>query len=175
MAKSVNVSKKVCMLGTFAVGKTSLVRRFVHQKFDENYLSTIGVQLSNKVIELMNAQKTGQSIRVKLILWDLAHLERFDAAVKNYLHGAHAAIVVLDLTRPNTFSEYASMLTAFRDINPDGELVFVGNKSDLSDDKNIQQLVAEIASDHEARFFFTSAKTGENVEKMFFELATSLI
>ncbi|MBN1466896.1 GTP-binding protein [candidate division KSB1 bacterium] len=175
MVQPVSISKKICMLGTFAVGKTSLIRRFVQQKFDEKYLSTIGVQLSNKVVEAVTDPKTGRSARVKLILWDLAHLERFDTAVRNYLHGAHAAVIVLDLTRPQSYFEYKGMLDIFFDINPEAKIVFVGNKTDLATDDETRKLVAEMASGYNTPLFFTSAKTGENVEKMFLELATALI
>ncbi|MBN1560320.1 GTP-binding protein [candidate division KSB1 bacterium] len=175
MAQPVTISKKICMLGTFAVGKTSLIRQFIHQKFDEKYLSTIGVQLSNKVVELTNDRRTGRPTSVKLILWDLAHLERFDAPVRNYLHGAHASVVVLDLTRPQSFSEYEEMLDVFSDTNPQGKFVFVGNKTDLAADDDTRQLVEMMASHYNSAAFFTSAKTGENVDNMFLELATALI
>lgn len=175
MAQPVSISKKICLLGTLAVGKTSLIRRFIQNKFDEKYLSTIGVQLSNKVVEPAANPKTGRATSIKLILWDLAHLERFDAAVRNYLRGAHAAVIVMDLSRPQSFAEYQGMLDTFFDINPEATLMFVGNKTDLATDDDARKLVAEMASGYNTPAFFTSAKTGENVEKMFLELATALI
>ena len=175
MAQPIKISKKVCLLGTFAVGKTSLVRQFIYQKFEESYLSTMGVQLSSKLVDPVKDPKTGRVNHVNLILWDLAHLEKFDTTVKTYLHGAHAAVVVLDLTRPQSFSEYDEIIRQFFDSAPKAKIVLVGNKSDLTDDQDARQHIQKLAADLECAAFFASAKTGENVEEMFFSLAQSLI
>ncbi len=166
------VSKKICMLGTFGVGKTSLVRRFVYQKFDESYLSTIGVQLSNKSVTLQNQ---GNSVHMNLILWDLAHLEKFDAVVKNYFHGSHGAVVVMDLTRPQSFHEYENLIRPFFEVNPNSKIVLVGNKTDIEEANKTKTQVVELANELTCPYFFTSAKTGEQVEEMFVELAASLM
>jgi small GTP-binding protein len=156
------------MLGTFAVGKTSLIQQFVYSQFKDDYLSTIGVQLSNKTVDLENQQ-------IKLILWDLAHVEKFDGIVKSHLLGSHAAIVVFDLTRPHSFAEYEAMISGYLDINPDSKLVLAGNKSDLSEEEETRQKIATIAAELNCPYFITSAKTAENVEAMFHTVAQQLV
>ncbi len=168
------LSKKVCMLGTFAVGKTSLVRQFVHSTFIDDYLSTIGVQMSNKTVNV-DIPGTGKTREVKLILWDLSHVEKFDAAVKAHLHGSHAAIVVFDLTRPQTFSEYEDMLHGYLESNPDSKLVFAGNKTDVSTDDASRQEISQVAEKFGCPVFFTSAKTSDNVEALFQTVAFQFV
>lgn len=169
----VKISKKICMLGTFGVGKTSLVRQFVYHKFDESYLSTIGVQLSNKSIGPIDHQ--GKTVQLNLILWDLAHLDKFDAVVKNYFHGSHGAVVVFDLTRPQSFQEYENLVHPFFEVNPNSKLVVVGNKTDLDGTTASKDQVIRLANEMNCPSFFTSAKTGEQVEAMFTALAHSII
>ncbi len=172
MSNAAKISKKVCMLGTFGVGKTSLVRQFVYHKFDESYLSTIGVQLSNKTVHLEHQSK---SVQLNLILWDLAHLEKFDAVVKNYFHGSHGAVVVMDLSRPQSFQEYENFIRPFFDVNPNSKIVLVGNKTDIEKTDAAKSDVVKLANELVCPCFFTSAKTGERVEEMFVKLAGSLV
>lgn len=168
------LSKKVCMLGTFAVGKTSLVRQFVYSQFTDDYLSTLGVQMSSKSVDvaLSDSNKTRE---IKLILWDLAHVEKFDSVVKNHLHGSHAAIVVFDLTRPQSFAEYESMIQGYLDINPDSALVLAGNKADLSVEEEPREVIQKFAKELKCPVFFTSAKTADNVEALFQAVAEQFI
>ena len=168
------LNKKVCMLGTFAVGKTSLVRQFVHSIFSEDYLSTVGVQLSTKSLKITDPEQD-KTHEVTLILWDLAQLEKVDNVVKNYLHGSHAAIVVFDLTRPQTFAEADEMIQNYKDINPDSQLVLAGNKTDIAEDEEARKKLRVMAESLNCDIFFTSARTGENVDLMFKKLAQQLI
>jgi small GTP-binding protein len=161
------------MLGTFAVGKTSLVRQFVYSQFTDDYLSTLGVQMSNKTVKV-DVPGSDKQRDINLILWDLSHVEKFDAVVKTHLHGSHAAIVVFDLTRPQSFSEYETMINGFMDINPDSTIVLAGNKSDLSEDKEPRQQIHEIASQLNCPVFYTSAKTADNVDALFQSVAEHL-
>ena len=175
MPEQTKISKKVCMLGTFGVGKSSLVRQFVYQKFDESYLSTIGVQLSHKAVGPLLDKKTNRPILMNLILWDLAHLERFDPVVRNYFHGSHGAVIVFDLTRPQTFREYENLIKPFFETNPESKLILVGNKTDLSFDDNPRTQIADIAANLSCSCHFTSAKTGENVELVFQTIAEMIL
>lgn len=168
------LSKKVCMLGTFAVGKTSLVRQFVYSQFTDDYLSTLGVQMSNRTINV-DIPDTDKTREIKLILWDLSHVEKFDAIVKTHLHGSHAAIVVFDLTRPQSFAEYEAMIQGYRDINPESAIVLAGNKADLSDEKEPREEINKIAENFHCPVFFTSAKTADNVEALFNAVAQQFI
>lgn len=163
------------MLGSFGVGKTSLVRQFVFKQFKEQYLSTIGVQITQKDLEILSAAKS-EKISIKFILWDLAHIEKYDKVIENYFRGANGAIVIFDMTRMQTLSEMERYLSLFLNVNPESKLVLVGNKCDLieKDVINLEQLL-HFGKLYQAPHFLTSAKTGENVEQVFTTLAKLLL
>lgn len=169
------IRKKICMLGSFGVGKTSLVRQFVFKKFEEQYLSTIGVQITQKDLEIFSPVRQ-ENISIKLILWDLAHIEQFDKVIENYFRGANGAIIVVDMTRAQTLTEIERYLTLFLNINPESKLVLVANKCDLveKDIINLEQLL-HFGKLYKAPHFLTSAKTGENVEQIFSKMAKLLL
>lgn len=159
------LQKKVCLLGDFAVGKTSLIRRFVEGRFDEKYLSTIGVTVSRKIIDRADHQ-------LKLLIWDLAGGEKFSRYQLNYLRGAAGAMVVMDLTRPESLVSLAGYASQLIDISPNARLVFVGNKSDLSNKTNPSLIgLHDVSSGFQCPHHLTSAKTGEHVEAAFNDLA----
>lgn len=161
------IQKKVCLLGMFGVGKTSLVRRFVNQIFDEKYHTTIGVKVDHKFVAL-------RPEGVNLLLWDIAGQET-GPITENYFHGAHGALLVHDLTRPESAQALEEYCERFLRIAPRAKLVVIGNKSDLVEIKNFDEteVRARFASKGTA-FFLTSAKTGENVEAAFEKLAQLL-
>jgi small GTP-binding protein len=162
------IQSKICLLGDFAVGKTSLVRRFVEGRFDDRYLSTIGVKVTRKVL-------TRPACELSLLIWDLAGGERFKRYEENYLRGAEGGLIVCDLTRPETLdylSLYAGQLLV---LNPHAVPVFIGNKVDLADKREISTEELENASNVFGGLYrFTSAKTGEGVESAFDLLASQI-
>jgi len=170
--KDFAISKKICMLGSFGVGKTSLVRRFVYNEFKEDYLSTIGVHIHQKVVSPSKDRGTG----LKMILWDIAHIEKFNGVIRNYFRGAHGAIVVFDMTRPGTFDGSSLYLKPFLELNPKSKIIFVGNKIDLLDDDamNMEQLL-QLNKTYHAPYILTSARTNKNVTELFDKLGTLLL
>lgn len=174
-SKAIVYSKKICMLGTFGVGKTSLVRRYVHRLFDDTYLSTIGVQIYQKQLSgLCSGLKARHGL--KLIIWDLANIEAITPATRNYFNGAAGAIVVFDLTRPQTLKNNHHFLNTFLEINPVTKLVFAGNKLDLISDNSLSdQLLAAAAGIYDSPYLLTSAKTGDNVDTLFSSLGKLLL
>lgn len=160
------VQKKVCMLGSFAVGKTSLVRRFVEGRFDDKYLSTIGVKISRKTI-------SNHDSALNLIIWDLAGGDEFLRSNTSYLRGAVGALIVCDVTRPQTLTVAQSYVTQLRSINPEAQIVLVANKADLADDRMISDADMEnvCADIRDCYWLLTSAKTSQNVEEAFIKLA----
>ena len=116
------IQKKVCLLGEFAVGKTSLIRRFVEGKFEEKYLSTIGVAVSRKSVQL-------DDYTVKLLIWDLAGGD--DYTNSSYLLGAAGGIIVCDLTRIDTLNALTIYHRQLRLANPKAQIVLIANKVDL--------------------------------------------
>ena len=155
------VQKKVCLLGDFAVGKTSLVRRFVEGRFDDRYLSTIGVKISRKPMEM--AEYT-----LNLLIWDLAGGDDFSKSGASYLRGAVAALIVCDLTRPDTLAAYEFYSNQLRQINPEAALVFAANKADLIEERAIsEEEILALTNSLGGSFLETSAKTGYQVEAAF--------
>jgi len=160
------------MLGSFGVGKTSLVRRFIYDEFRENYRSTMGVQILQKIVSLTKDNSFG----IKLILWDIAHIEKFNRVIKNYFRGSHGAIVVCDITRSQSFQGMDIYLKPYLEMNPKSKLIFVGNKIDLVDKNSfdMEQLL-QISKALKSPFITTSAKTNENVDELFNKLGTLLV
>ena len=155
------IQKKICLLGDFAVGKTSLVRRFVEDRFDDSYLSTIGVKVSRKTVPYVAHQLT-------FLIWDLAGDGRFSQMDSSYLRGASGAIIVCDLTRPRTLDAIDHYAHLLRTLNPAAGIVFAGNKFDLETERQVQEEeVTTVAQAYGAHCLPTSAKTGLNVETAF--------
>ncbi len=161
--------KKVCMLGDFAVGKTSLVRRLVEGRLDDKYLGSIGVKISRRPLT------TPRGV-LNLILWDLAGSEEFVGMHTRYLQGAAGGIVVCDLTRVETLNAWRFYCQRLRELNPNVHLVLVANKVDLTDtraigDDQLRAAAAGCGSD----YLLSSAKTGQSVEDIVQTLAQQLI
>ncbi|HVM70863.1 MAG TPA: Rab family GTPase [Anaerolineales bacterium] len=161
------IQKKICLLGDFAVGKTSLMRRFVEGCFDDKYLSTIGVKISRRTI----SRSSGE---IKLIIWDLAGGDEFTAQ-SSYLHGVAGALIVCDLTRLDTMAAFQRYSAQVHQVNPNAPLVFLGNKVDLTDERKISDKNLQAASSaYGSPCFLSSAKTGEQVESAFLRLVEEL-
>ena len=172
--KGKQIKKKICLLGLYGVGKTSLVRRFVHNKFEEKYLSTIGVHISKKSINFLDSKNSNEK-NVELFIWDIANIEKFDSVTRNYVNGAHGAIIVTDISRPITIEQTNEIANSFLTINPDSKIIFVGNKIDLADNNFDQDNYIANYKSFKTSFLFSSAKTGENVENIFHQLGEKLL
>ena len=159
------IQKKICLLGDFYVGKTSLIRRFVEERFDENYLSTIGVHLSRKRLER-------NEHFLDFFIWDLVGGEDFGEIGLNYLRGAAGAIIVCDLTRPETLPLLDYYAKQMLSINDNASLLFVANKVDLEQECIVVKSdLLDVIKPYSDRYFLTSAKTGQNVTQVFEQLA----
>lgn len=167
------VSKKICLLGDFAVGKTSLVRRFVYNLFDDKYLSTIGVKVSRKTVSVAGDEQVSQ---LTMLLWDLAGSEEFSPMRASYLRGAAGAILVCDLTRAETLANLTGYAADLRQLNPAAQLVLAANKCDLAEQHQLTELKIEsAAAELHAPYYLTSAKTGDEVEALFRHLGRLLL
>ena len=160
------------MLGSFGVGKTSLVRRFIHNEFIEDYHSTMGVHIQKKSISFTKDASSG----INLILWDIAHIEEFNRVIKDYFRGSSGAVVVFDVTRLQSFSETDLYLKPFLELNPKSKLIFVGNKIDLIDKNSykMEQLL-QISKTYKSASILTSAKENENVTELFHKIAALMV
>ena len=166
-------SKKVCLLGEFAVGKTSLVRRFVHNLFDDRYISTIGVKVSRKTVVVPRA---GEVVELAMMLWDLGGGEEFNQMRPSYLRGAAGAVLVCDLTRPETLYRLQVYAHDLLNINADAQLILAANKHDLDDQQQLTPAqIEDVAASFSAPYYLTSAKTGSEVEGLFLQLGRLLV
>lgn len=168
------ISKKICMLGEFAVGKTSLVERFVYNRFTSDYVSSIGVRVSRKTIVLPSS---AEMVELAVLLWDIAGRNGVHQAIlPGYLRGAAGAVLVCDLTRPSTLAslrDYAQMLRAYSSATA---LVLAANKSDQVAERRLgSDQLAELAAELRAPFFITSARAGDEVEQLFRGLGRQLL
>ena len=154
------------MLGSFAVGKTSLVKRFVEGRFDDKYLSTIGVKISRKSLTIGD-------ITVNMMLWDLAGGDDMLRSNASYMRAATGAFIVCDLTRLETLDAAEEYARHFEEINPGASIVLLANKADLESDRVITdaQLVALVSGLSKSDWLLTSAKDGLHVEDAFGRMA----
>ena len=160
--------KKICTLGTSAVGKSSLVARFVKGIFSESYLTTIGVKIDKKTVALR-----GQ--KVDLLIWDLNGEDRFQKLSMNYLRGTAGYLLVVDGTRRSTLD--AAMALHHKTQANIGDVPFVVliNKTDRKEDWEIEEADINDLRSRGWTVLETSAKTGNGVEKAFSDLARKLI
>jgi len=163
---AMDLTRKVCMLGDFGVGKTSLVARFIHQSFTERYITTIGVKVDTKLLEVGEHS-------FKLVLWDIAGRNALDLARMSYLQGASGVLLVADGTREPSMRSAVHLFMQARGELPDLKAVLLVNKFDL-----LEQWEVGPAALVEARrimpVFESSARTGEGVEAGFAALAGQL-
>lgn len=168
------LSKKVCLLGEFAVGKTSLVRRFVYDLFDDRYITTIGVKVSRKTVAVPRADD--DDVELTMMLWDLAGSENFNNVQASYLRGAAGAVLVCDLTRENTIELLPGYAENLLGVSPNAKLVVAANKHDLVEDRRVTDSeIAAAAARINAPYYLTSAKTGDDVETLFVRLGELLV
>lgn len=162
------ISKKICLIGSFAVGKTSLVRRFVTGGFDERYQTTIGVKIDKKEVAISDQT-------VQFIIWDLEGPDEFAELRTTYLRGASGYLLVADSTRPKTLEIALDLNQKIIDAVQEKPFVLLVNKTDLSAERRIASEELQACIENGWTVMETSAKTGRNVEKAFEVLARMLI
>lgn len=161
---------KICMLGDPGVGKTSLVRRFVMDIFDDNYIPSIGMKVTKKSVNLGD-----DTLAFTLMIWDIlgSKTNRFDSI---YYKGVKGALLVSDITRENTMDSLSKWISGLFDITGEIPIVLLANKIDLESKKEeMEKKMSQYGDDYHSDYLFTSAKTGENVESAFLTLAMRLI
>ena len=162
------IQKKICLLGGFGVGKTSLVARYVHSIFSDKYLTTVGVKIDKKSV---NASGTD----VDLVIWDIYGQDDFQKVRMSYLRGASGYLLVVDGTRRATLDTALALHDSAQAIVPNVPFTLVINKSDLEDQWEIDQSLLDVLIERGWRVLKTSAKTGSDVEDAFVTLAQAMI
>lgn len=167
---------KVCLVGDAAVGKTSLVRRFVLDTFDDAYQATLGAKIMGKEIIVSG---NGEEVALNLQVWDvIGETSILDSVADTYFHNAHGIVAVCDLTRYSTFERLPIWLNAVQRVAGEVPKALAVNKVDLRGEVMVlydQYRVAQFADEVGARWYLTSAKTGDRVEPMFAQLAADIV
>lgn len=162
------IQKKICMLGSFAVGKTSLVARYVTSMFSEKYLSTVGVKVDKKPITI-------DGVEVNLVLWDLYGEDEFQTVQKSYLRGASGYLLVVDGTRFDTFATARDLRKMAAGVVGDVPFVMALNKADLAAQWQVDERALVEAADAGWKIVRTSAKTGLGVEEVFERVTRAML
>jgi small GTP-binding protein len=165
---------KVCLVGEHGVGKTSLIRRYVLDEFDDRYIVTLGAKVSKR--EMTIALPGLGEVLMDMTVWDIMGSRGFRELLREaYFHGAQGILAVCDITRYETLSDLDEWIEAvFRTVKP-VPIVFAVNKADIREQATIQDAqVRGAAEAFGATHFFTSAKSGENVEGAFGALGTAV-
>lgn len=162
------LQKKVCMVGAFATGKTSLIARFVRSIFSENYQTTVGVKIDKKTVFTHGKE-------LNLILWDLYGEDEFQKVHTSYLRGSSGYLLVVDGTRHNTLDVAFALKQRVEDSLGNIPFVMVLNKADLVDEWDIENEEIEQLTKKGWTVIQTSAKTGDGVEEVFQTLADKIM
>jgi small GTP-binding protein len=162
---------KICLIGDLGVGKTSLIRRYVLDQFDDKYIATIGTKVTKKEVSLVNPRTLKQE-HVSAMIWDIMGQPSFREILReSYFFGAQGALAVCDITDKDTFGELRYWIKAMTATAGSVPTIIIGNKVDLRDEAEVT--LSELRSFAEGLgsiAMLTSAKTGENVEKAFLAL-----
>jgi len=165
------IRKKVCIIGDPAVGKTSLLSKYLVDLFDTTYIKTVGAKVSETTVTV---DKLGRKLDVILMLWDVVGQKEYHALHTLYFCDAHIGIAVADLSRKETLTNLPEWISSLRDASGQIPVVFVGNKADLDDHEFRKKELAAMAGRYFSKYFITSAKTGENVQPVFDAVANLL-
>jgi small GTP-binding protein len=174
MANLNEVKKKIILLGDGAVGKTSLIRKFVVDRFDDNYLQTVGFKITQKEIQL---KTDGEVHFLKMNIWDILGQKGYIQLHKSSLPGTAGVILVADITRKDTLKSIDKywIPNVFNMIGSVPVLI-LANKMDLTDKAEFdEEDLRRFARKYDAPFFLTSAKTGENVKNAFATIGKTVL
>ena len=173
MHRANDIKVKICMVGDSSVGKTSLVKRYVLNVFDEKFISSIGSLISKKSMKI---EKLNMDILLTLSIWDvLGGTNSFNDDCMAF-EGAKGALLVCDLTRKDTMMNLSDWVTRLRTITGNIPLLLLANKSDLTNEYQFEKVeLKSLAEQLNAPFYFTSAKSGDNVWDTFFKLGDLIL
>jgi Ras-related protein Rab-14 len=160
---------KYIIIGEMGVGKSCIMQRFTEQRFKKDLPHTIGVEFGTMIIDI-----NGEL--VKLQIWDTAGQERFRGVTRGYYRGAAGALLVYDVSKRSTFTRIGGWLQDVRsNTNPHTVMILVGNKSDLTEEREVSyEEASKFAEENDLLFLETSALNGDNVEQAFVSTARKI-
>lgn len=164
---------KLVALGSGAVGKTSVIKRYTEDSFSERYIATIGTTFALKTLDVVIP--SGSTVKARVVLWDLAGQPTYNELRRRYMAGATMAIIVYDVTRPQTFLDIGEWFTKFITVCPNAVVAVVANKIDREDRLVPPEAAKMVTQWLDVLHYETSAKTGENVSILFTDLVTRAI
>lgn len=169
------IKAKVCMVGDNSVGKTSLVRRYVFDNFDDKYLATLGAKVTKKT-EMVPFPELGVEYEIAMIIYDIMGAKEFRSLLREaYFFGAQGLIAVCDLTSGETFESLEDWIMNAFNVTGKIPVELLANKSDLEGEFVITESEIErLSENYESTHRLTSAKTGSNVEPAFEDIAMLL-
>ena len=169
MSLSYSYLLKYIIIGDSAVGKSNILLRYAHEKFNEDYQATIGIEFGSKNIEIDNE-------KYRIQIWDTAGQENFRSITRAYYKNSVCALVVYDITNRESFNHVQNWIEDCKTQSPKTVLlVLVGNKSDLNSERQVNYDEGmELANKNKMIFYETSAKTGTNVEEIFLKSAENI-
>ncbi len=167
---------KVCLVGDNGVGKTSIMRRYVLNEFDERYTATLGARAMKREVQI-RSQKTGREVTFILTIFDIMGSRTFREVLQEaYFTGTQGILAVCDITRPATLEGLRQWIEAVDKVAGSVPLVIMGNKADLVDQAKVTQAQLEAtAGEFDSPALLTSAKTGQNVEEAVKALLLSML
>ena len=165
---------KVCLVGEEAVGKTSLIRRFVTGQFDESYIRTLGAVVTKKTVRLKDP--SGGDVQLDMVILDIMGKRTFMQLFKDaYFSGARGVLAVFDMTRKSSLKDLITWINGVRETVGPIPVVVLANKTDLVERQEIRdEDIAEVIGPLGLKVLRTSARTGENVEQAFLGLAKEI-
>ncbi len=168
------IKRKVLLLGDGAVGKTSLIRRFVVDKFSDDYITTIGTKVTKKDLRI---ESPGKATEVTFMIWDVLGQKGYKNIQESSFQGAKGALLVYDVSRPDTLRSLKEYwIPHLIEITKPIPIVLVGNKVDLTKDRaRAREDLEDAMEELRVTGFLSSAKTGESVEATFACLAKAVI
>ena len=172
------IKRKICLLGDNMVGKTSLIRRFVHNEFSDEYITTVGTQISRKNIDIKYPDVEDNAIEYNftMSIWDIIGQREYRSLALRHFVEASGALVVCDITRKETLENIHEWLNPLYYMTGEIPTYLLINKNDLQDEIVITQEEIDNFSDkYDVPYLYTSAKTDENVEEAFVKLAEKIL
>jgi small GTP-binding protein len=169
------LKSKICLVGERGVGKTSLIRRYVLDQFDDKYVRTLGAKVEKKTMRIDVAERHAQ-IDVSMAIWDIiGHVGFRQLLGDSFFNGAQGILAVADLTRRETLPVLTGWVEAVESVAGKVPVVLVANKADLTAEAQFGAAdLAEMANTFGCTYVLTSAKNGQNVEDTFVRLATQI-
>ena len=176
MTQREEMTTKICLVGDSTVGKTSLIKRYVFDEFDDRYLSTLGTKVTKRKLQVPFPD-LDLEVDVKLLIFDIIGEKGFRQLLREaYFQGANGLMAVFDVTRGDTLDSLDDWVENAYDVTGNIPTHLIANKVDLSDEVVVTEVeVNRVSKDLNSPFVFTSAKTGENVEKVFKYIGTKLV